>query len=158
MFREKSELHALQSVLEDILARSHPEKSTAHRKYPFITPSLPLLWSGSDLLPSHADAPHQHQHHSDQEINESFTRLRGVLQNMVSKLQVQIESTEKAVGEKFNVLDKDNDGQLSADELKEAIVKLFRRNYTIEEAEKLINELDGNKDGQSESFPSTIPP
>lgn len=70
---------------------------------------------------------------------------------MVSKLQVKIESTEKEVGEKFNVLDKDNDGQLSADELRDAIVKLFRRNYTVEEAEKLINELDENKDGQSKS-------
>jgi Ca2+-binding EF-hand superfamily protein len=91
------------------------------------------------------------QHHvSDEEINNSLTRLKTVLNSMVTKLQTQIASTEKAVGEKFNVLDKDNDGQLSADELKDAIVKLLRRNYTEEDAEKLVDELDENKDGKSE--------
>lgn len=53
------------------------------------------------------------------------------------------------VGEKFNVLDRDGDGQLSVEELKEAIVKLLRRNYSLEEAEALVNELDDNKDGKS---------
>ena len=55
------------------------------------------------------------------------------------------------MGDKFNVLDKDGDGQLSAEELKQAIVKLLKRNYSLEEAEALVNNLDNDKDGKSKS-------
>jgi hypothetical protein len=88
---------------------------------------------------------------STEKFDQSLTRLRSVLNNMLSKLQTQIDSTEKVVGDKFNVLDKDNDGQLSAEELKEAIVKLFRRNYSVAEAEQLVSSLDNDKDGKSKS-------
>jgi Ca2+-binding EF-hand superfamily protein len=58
----------------------------------------------------------------------------------------------QAVGEKFNLLDLDKDGSLSTDELKQAIVKLFKRNYSETEAGQLVDEMDANKDGKSKLF------
>jgi Ca2+-binding EF-hand superfamily protein len=146
-------LHALQSMIEELLVRAHhPEKiPTLSKKMLEINRFCPFYRDNIFLDVASKQVQQVIQHHvSDEEINNSLTRLKTVLNSMVTKLQTQIASTEKAVGEKFNVLDKDNDGQLSADELKDAIVKLLRRNYTEEDAEKLVDELDENKDGKSE--------
>ncbi len=50
----------------------------------------------------------------------------------------------QVVGDKMNVLDKDGDGELSAEELRDAIVKLLRKNYSLQEAQQLVAILDND--------------
>ncbi|RYH02083.1 EF-hand domain-containing protein [archaeon] len=52
------------------------------------------------------------------------------------------------MGDKFNVLDKDGDGHLTAHELREAIVQLLRREFSLQEADQLVDMLDDDKDGK----------
>ena len=74
--------------------------------------------------------------------------MRTVLNNMIKRLEVQLETAEKTVGDKFNVLDKDGDGQLTAHELREAIIQLMRREFSLQEADQLVDILDDDKDGK----------
>eukprot|EP01038_Epipyxis_sp_PR26KG_P006148 gene6148-8475_t len=81
-------------------------------------------------------------------IDPSLTRMKKVIDSMLGKLKIQIDSTEKAVGDKLNLLDLDGDGELSSDELKEAIVKTLKRTSSVQEAEELFAILDKDKDGK----------
>lgn len=131
LYREKSELSVLQTMIEALLVRTnHTEK----------IPTVPSNEKKSQVAVN--------QDKAELKINHSLATLRPVLESMLAKLQVQLDSTEKAMGDKFNVLDRDGDGQLSAEELKQAIVKLLKRNYSLEEAEALVNNLDNDKDGK----------
>ena len=52
------------------------------------------------------------------------------------------------MGEKFRLLDLDEDGELSAEELKEAIVKILKRSCSQEEIDEFIQILDKDRDGK----------
>lgn len=52
------------------------------------------------------------------------------------------------MGDKLNLLDKDGDGELSSEELKDAIVKILKRTSSLQEANDLIAVLDSDKDGK----------
>lgn len=54
------------------------------------------------------------------------------------------------------MLDKDGDGEISSEELKEAIVKIIKRASSLKEAEELILTLDSNNDGRGEYFILTV--
>ena len=74
--------------------------------------------------------------------------MQTLLNGMLGKLKVQIDSTEKAIGDTFNLLDKDGDGELSADELKVAITKILKRVSSEEEAKNIVQILDRDQDGK----------
>lgn len=137
--REKSELNIIQGTMES-LPENKPEQS-------------------SGASPEHGQQSHSSDNASesisvdDQRTGRSMDRLRSVLTNMVKKLEVQIDTTEKVVGDKFNVLDKDGDGHLTAHELREAIVQLMRRDFSLQEADRLVDLLDDDKDGKGERSP-----
>lgn len=86
----------------------------------------------------------------EEEEDPGVQRMKSVLNSMLAKLQKQIDSTEKVVGDRLSLLDKDGDGTLSAQELRDAIVSLLRKNYSVEEAEQLVNILDNDKDGKGD--------
>lgn len=73
--------------------------------------------------------------------------LLSVLNKMVDTLKVRIDTTEKALGDKLNVLDKDGDGELSSQELKDAITNILR-SVSEAEAEEIVRGLDSNADGK----------
>lgn len=49
---------------------------------------------------------------------------------------------------KLNILDQDGDGQMSSEELKDAITKILKRVSTEQEAEEIVQFLDKDKDGK----------
>eukprot|EP01039_Chlorochromonas_danica_P001858 gene1858-2033_t len=130
--REKSELNILQSTIEVLLANS-PSRS-------------PVASDATSPVP--ADSAGAEPHADDVRLSRSVDRMRSVLNSMVKKLEVQIDSAEKEVGDKFNILDKDGDGQITAHELREAIVQLMRKEYSLQEADQMVDLLDEDKDGK----------
>ena len=54
----------------------------------------------------------------------------------------------QVLGDKLYLLDRDNDGELSAEELKQAVVRTLKRETSVQDAEELIKILDRNKDGK----------
>lgn len=68
---------------------------------------------------------------------------------MLSNLKVKINTTEKALGDKLKVLDKDGDGQISFEEIKDVIGSVMKKGASTEESvEQLFGLLDSNKDGK----------
>jgi hypothetical protein len=82
-----------------------------------------------------------------QKEDKSLANLQGVVSTMLDKLKIQIDTTEKALGDKVYLLDSDGDGKISAGEIREAVVRIVNRPSSVSEAEKLISLLDRNKDG-----------
>ena len=76
--------------------------------------------------------------------------MQSVMETMLSKLQTKIARTEEELGEKYELarIDLDGDGEISAEELRTAIVQLLNRKTSLEEAEELIAVFDTDKDGK----------
>lgn len=128
--REKAELQMLQATIEALLVSaqsSAPTRGGAAGDSASRGPTVPV---------------------TEETASRSMQRLQSVLQSMLSKLQLKLDSSEKAVGERFNLLDRDGDGRLTAEELRDAIVLLLRRNFSLQEAEGLVSLLDSDQDGK----------
>mmetsp|Transcript_28808 Transcript_28808/g.39604 ORF Transcript_28808/g.39604 Transcript_28808/m.39604 type:complete len:335 (-) Transcript_28808:45-1049(-) len=80
--------------------------------------------------------------------DKSVTMMKAALNSMLDKLKIKIDITEKALGDKFNLLDKDGDGELSSEELRAAIVSTLKRTTSPQDAEELIQMLDSDHDGK----------
>lgn len=81
--------------------------------------------------------------------DKSVTRMKSAISSMVSKLKVKIDTTEKILGDKLKVLDKDGDGEISFDEVKAVVGTVMKKGASTEESvEQLFGLLDSNKDGK----------
>lgn len=78
----------------------------------------------------------------------SMMRMQVALNTMVDKLKDRIVTTEKALEDKLPKLDIDGDGELSNDELKDAMQTLLKRAPTDKEAAEMVKELDKDNDGK----------
>jgi len=52
------------------------------------------------------------------------------------------------LGDKLRLLDLDDDGELSKDELKSAVTKILKRSSSPEEIDEFFQALDADKDGK----------
>ena len=85
--------------------------------------------------------------------DKSVTMMKSAISAMVSKLKVKINTTEKVLGDKLRVLDRDGDGQISLDEIKEVLSTVMKRGAATEEStQQLFSLLDSNKDGKGALF------
>ena len=80
--------------------------------------------------------------------DKSIDRMKNALSNMLDKLKLKIDTTEKELGNKLHLLDKDNDGELSIDEIKSVISKHLKRNLTDAETDDIVKILDTDMDGK----------
>lgn len=81
--------------------------------------------------------------------DKSVTRMKSVISTMLGNLKVKINTTEKVLGDRLKVLDKDGDGQISFDEIKDVIGSVMKRGASTEESvEQLFSLLDSNRDGK----------
>lgn len=74
-------------------------------------------------------------------------RLKKRIENMVVKIEVQLSKAEIQIGDKLHLLDKDNDGILSQEEIVECLQQVLKRQITNEEAEELAIAMDTDGDG-----------
>lgn len=154
--REKAEFAALKaSLIEEENEKSAKDGSSGGAGRENYKPKVkakvladvsqsadPSLWTASDVpSPPVEDLPKE-------EEDESVTRMKSVLTSMLDKLQVKIDSTEKALGDTFNLLDLDRDGELTVSELKGAIKKILKRSISEEEAQDIVMLIDKDNDGK----------
>jgi len=74
-------------------------------------------------------------------------RLKKRIENMVDKIEVQLSKAEIQIGDKLHLLDKDEDGILSQEEVVECLQQVLKREITNEEAEELFLAMDTDGDG-----------
>ena len=74
--------------------------------------------------------------------------LQEKLDNMLEKLEVEIDTVDEEIGDKLNVLGWATDGVLTTDELRRAVQELLVTEHSVEEAEAIVAKLDRDHDGQ----------
>ena len=94
----------------------------------------------NDVAPTVAPTPSQE--------DKSLLRMQNALNSMLGSLKKRIDSTEKALGDNLKLLDKDNDGELSTEELKEAIIKILKKDFADKDVDEMVQKLDRDKDGR----------
>mmetsp|Transcript_8442 Transcript_8442/g.11650 ORF Transcript_8442/g.11650 Transcript_8442/m.11650 type:complete len:597 (+) Transcript_8442:104-1894(+) len=75
------------------------------------------------------------------------SRLKSKVDKMVESLEKDVEEAEKIVGSKLNIIDKDFDGVVSTEELRE-VLSVMKDKLTEEKFLQIINRLDADKDGK----------
>ncbi|GMF20809.1 unnamed protein product [Phytophthora lilii] len=81
--------------------------------------------------------------------NKTAGRMMKKLESMLSNLEVEIEEVDRHVGDRLNILDRDSDGVLSAEELRDAVMTILRKANTQEDVEWVISLIDEDNDGKS---------
>ncbi|CAJ1966775.1 unnamed protein product [Cylindrotheca closterium] len=74
-------------------------------------------------------------------------RLKKRIASMVDKIEVQLSKAEIQIGDKLHLLDKDNDGLLTQEEIVECLQQVLKRQITNEEAMELVDAMDTDGDG-----------
>jgi hypothetical protein len=78
---------------------------------------------------------------------------------MMKKLEVRVKQTEDQLGKKLQQLDKDRDGILDSNELREAVMKILKKkDLSAEETQNFIQLLDQDNDGKGLEHCLSLPP
>ncbi|CEG46014.1 letm1 and ef-hand domain-containing protein [Plasmopara halstedii] len=80
--------------------------------------------------------------------NKTAGRMMKKLESMLSNLEVEIEEVDRHVGDRLNILDRDSDGVLSAEELRDAVMTILRKANNQEDVEWVISHIDEDNDGK----------
>jgi LETM1 and EF-hand domain-containing protein 1, mitochondrial len=83
-------------------------------------------------------------------------RLKKRIDSMVGKIEVQINNAKQKIGDKLHLLDRDQDGILSREEMAEVLQQVFKRKITADEAMVVASKIVsfGRKPGKRMFFPS----
>jgi hypothetical protein len=137
-----SELAVLEAYIESLPLDS---AAAAARKQPTTVPvpgTAPDGWVEAGADGAAAEALGKAE-------DKSVKMMQSAISSMVSKLKVKINTTEKVLGDKLKVLDRDGDGQISLDEIKDVVTTVMRKGAATEEhVAQLFDALDSNKDGK----------
>lgn len=80
--------------------------------------------------------------------NKSAIRMMDKLESMIGSLEDELQKVDDSIGDTLNHLDLDNDGVLTAEELKNAIKDILAKHNTDEDANWAVSQIDENKDGK----------
>jgi hypothetical protein len=70
------------------------------------------------------------------------------LRRMLSKLEDETEKVDEEIGDELFVIDRDQDGKMTADELRDAVQNVLKTRNTDEEADAVVKLLDRDGDGE----------
>ena len=68
-------------------------------------------------------------------------RLKKSVESMVDKIELQLSDVEVKIGDKLHILDKDNDGILTREEMIEGLQQVFKRELSLEEATEIASQM-----------------
>lgn len=74
-------------------------------------------------------------------------RLEKYLRKTLTSIKTEIEKADEAIGDKLNLLDKDKDGVISYQEMRDFLVEELKEFNTDEVAKSVFDRLDLDKDG-----------
>jgi signal recognition particle GTPase len=145
------QLNKIQEKIEDKAPVAGGRSSSCLCHSPF-TAHVSLRWSAPPGGESESD--------TEAEVDDpSIRRLRSVLKGMMKKLEVRVKQTEDQLGKKLQQLDKDRDGILDSNELREAVMKILKKkDLSSEETQNFIQLLDQDNDGKGEMNLSSLSP
>jgi len=83
----------------------------------------------------------------DVKLQKAIDRLKSRVESMVGKIETQLTETETKIGNKFHLLDTDNDGILTMEEMAQVLQTVLKTRLTLEEAMAIAADMDQNKDG-----------
>ena len=83
----------------------------------------------------------------DKKLQKAINRLKSRVETMVGKIETQLSDVEVKIGDKFHLLDKDGDGQLTMEEMAQVLQTVLKRELTAEEARAIAMDMDQNRDG-----------
>ena len=155
--REKAEFAALKAILiEEENEKNAKDGSSGGAGRENYKPKVKVVADLSQIVDSAllatSDAPStsisNYENEEKEEEDVSVTHMKSVLTSMLDKLQVKIDVTEKALGDTFNLLDLDRDGELTVSELKGAIKKILKRTISEEQAQDIVMLIDKDNDGK----------
>lgn len=84
---------------------------------------------------------------NDETAARGLVRLHSLLQSLLSQLPVT-ETSASQTAAVFNLLDHNNDGFVSREELRSALVRLLQKHLTTPEITQLVSILDTDQDGK----------
>jgi len=90
------------------------------------------------------DAEEESDDHAEAKTTK---KLKDKVEKMVDILESQLADIESQIGTKLHVLDKDNDGVFSVEELHEALNSVLKREISNDEFMDIVADLDLNSDG-----------
>lgn len=82
-------------------------------------------------------------------LDKSIARLQSKVDDMVGKIELQLSDVEAKIGNKMHLLDKDNDGILTNEEVAEVLQQVLKRELTFDEAMAIAADMVSN---QSQKF------
>lgn len=74
--------------------------------------------------------------------------MKRKVSKMTAALEREMERVDSTIGKNLRLMDKDMDGVLSADELREAVKVVLATHNTDTEAQAIVDKLDRDKDGK----------
>jgi len=83
----------------------------------------------------------------DVKLQKAIDRLKYRVESMVGKIETQMSDVEVKIGDKFHLLDKDGDQNMTMEEMAQVLQTVLKRELTAEEAMAIAADMDANKDG-----------
>ena len=80
-------------------------------------------------------------------LDATTQKLKSKISKMLEGIESKIAEIEMSVGDKMNILDKDHDGVISVDELKDVLQHTLKRSLSDEDAQEIIDDIDIDGDG-----------
>lgn len=74
-------------------------------------------------------------------VDKSVQRVQTKLASMLNRLELEIQSVEKRIGDKMHVLDRDKDGLVSAEEIAHVVQHVLTTASTPKEAKAIAEQV-----------------
>lgn len=80
-------------------------------------------------------------------LKKTVTSLKSKVEVMLANIENQIEETSIKIGDRMHLLDLDQDGILTPEEVATCLQAVLKRNLTFEEAMAIASDMDTDEDG-----------
>ena len=89
----------------------------------------------------------EEEEESDKKLEKTVTSLKSKVEKMVAKIEKEMEQTSMKIGDRMHLLDLDQDGILSKEEVAACLQTVLKRKLTLEEAMAIASDMDTDEDG-----------
>eukprot|EP00814_Leptocylindrus_danicus_P016549 CAMPEP_0116045468 /NCGR_PEP_ID=MMETSP0321-20121206/27635_1 /TAXON_ID=163516 /ORGANISM="Leptocylindrus danicus var. danicus, Strain B650" /LENGTH=656 /DNA_ID=CAMNT_0003526805 /DNA_START=632 /DNA_END=2602 /DNA_ORIENTATION=- len=84
---------------------------------------------------------------AEKKLKKTVTSLKSKVESMLANIEAQMEETSIKIGDRMHLLDLDQDGILTKEEVATCLQAVLKRNLTFEEAMAIASDMDSDEDG-----------